>query len=473
MSNGTFPLCVDLDGTLTRTDLLAESLVVLLKRNPAYVFLLFVWLLRGKSHLKEQVSQRVTIDVGLLPYNDRLLHYLRAERRRGRALYLYTAANDKFATQIAAHFGFFSGVMASDAALNLRGNHKADALVSRFGDHGFDYCGNDRSDLPVWQHAHAAIVVGNRRIAAAARRVNQEIVLFSEARPPVGVVLKAMRVYQWCKNILVFVPLLAAHQFSDRQAIVSALIAFVAFGLCASSVYLINDMLDLDADRRHVRKRARPFASGLLPIWFGVALTFALIALTAVLATLLPAHFGLVLCGYFGLTLAYSFALKRFMLIDVFSLAALYTARIVAGAAAGGIPLSYWLILFSGLIFLSLAMLKRYAELTQSSKEGTPAAAGRGYLTQDLAILRTFGCASGYTAVLVLALYMRSAEVSVMYRHQAGLWVLFWLTLFWISHMWMIAFRGQMDDDPILFAVKNKLSLGVIAACVASVVLAS
>lgn len=473
MSNGTFPLCVDLDGTLTHTDLLAESLVLLLKRNPAYALLLVVWLLRGKSYLKEQVSKRVTIDIKLLPYNDRLLSFLRAERQRGRALYLCTASNDKCAKQIAAHFGFFNGVMASDAALNMRGNHKAEALISRFGDHGFDYCGNDRSDLPVWQHAHLAIVVGNRRIATAAQRVNDKIMFFYEARPPVKVVLKAMRVYQWCKNLLVFVPLLAAHRFNDRQAIVSALLAFVAFSLCASSVYLINDMLDLDADRRHVRKRARPFASGLLPIWFGVVLTCALIAATAVLATMLRAPFGLALFGYFVLTLAYSFALKRVMLIDVFSLAALYTARLVAGSAACGIPLSYWLILFSGLIFLSLAMVKRYAELTQSRKEGTPAAAGRGYLTQDLAILQTFGCAAGYTAVLVLALYMRSDEVRTMYRHEAGLWVLFWLTLFWISHVWMIAFRGQMDDDPILFAVKNKISLGVIVACVASVVLAS
>jgi 4-hydroxybenzoate polyprenyltransferase len=232
-------------------------------------------------------------------------------------------------------------------------------------------------------------------------------------------------------------------------------------------------MLDLDADRRHIRKRNRPFASGKLPLSFGVALTAVLLALTAMLAALLPTKFVLVLGMYFALTLAYTFTLKRMMLVDVFSLAALYTARILAGGAAEHIRLSYWLILFSVSIFLSLAMAKRYTELNVILKEGKSAAAGRGYITQDLAILQSFGTAAGYIAALVLALYLRSAEVRLMYTHQAGLWVLFGLVLFWISRVWMMAFRGRMNDDPIVFALKDKVSLCVLMACVASIILAA
>jgi 4-hydroxybenzoate polyprenyltransferase/phosphoserine phosphatase len=473
MSTSAIPLCVDLDGTLARTDLLAESLVVLLKRNPLYIFVCLLWLSRGKGYLKEQIAKRVTIDVGILPYNDRLVDYLRNEQRSGRDLYLCTASNEQFANQIAAHFGIFNGVMASNGALNLRGRHKADALASRFGEQGFDYCGNDLTDVPVWKRAHAAIVVGNKKIASAARAVNQQIILFDEARAPLMTVFKAMRVYQWCKNALVFLPLLASHQFTDKSAILSATIAFFAFSFCASSVYLLNDMLDLDADRRHIRKRNRPFASGKLALSFGVALTCVLLALTATLAMLLPTKFVQVLCLYFALTLAYSFTLKRMMLVDVFSLAALYTARILAGGAAGQIPLSYWLILFSVSIFLSLAMVKRYTELNLILKEGKSAAAGRGYLTQDLTILQSFGTAAGYTAALVLALYMNSSDVQVLYHHQSALWALFGLMLFWISRVWMVAFRGQMHDDPIVFALKDKVSLCVIIACFASIVMAS
>jgi 4-hydroxybenzoate polyprenyltransferase/phosphoserine phosphatase len=473
MSALAIPLCVDLDGTLARTDLLAESLLVLLKQNPLYMVMCLFWLLRGKGYLKEQIARRVTIDVEILPYNERLVAYLRTEQLSGRSLYLCTASNEQFAKQIAAHFGIFNGVMASNGESNLRGSHKADALAGRFGEQGFDYCGNDLTDVPVWRRAHAAIVVGNARIASAARKVNEQIILFDEVRPPLRIVLQAMRVYQWCKNALVFLPLLAAHQFTDLNAVLNATIAFFAFCFCASSVYLVNDMLDLDADRRHIRKRNRPFASGKLPLSFGVVLTAVLLALTAMLATMLPTKFVLVLCMYFALTLAYSFALKRMMLVDVFSLAALYTARILAGGAAGQIPLSYWLILFSVSIFLSLAMVKRYTELNLILKEGKSAAAGRGYITQDLAILQSFGTAAGYTAALVLALYLNSPEVRLMYQHQAGLWALFVLMLFWISRVWMMAFRGQMHDDPIVFALKDKVSLVVLTACVASIVLAA
>jgi 4-hydroxybenzoate polyprenyltransferase len=468
------PLCVDLDHTFTDSDLLLESFLLLIKKNPLYVFMCLFWLLKSKAWLKTQIASRVTMDVAVLPYNAALLAYLRDEKAHGRNLYLCTAANWSLAQKIADHFGIFSGVMASNDAYNLSGSNKAAALVSEFGVHGFDYCGDAMIDVPVWKQSRRAIVVGHKRIAAAAAKVNGSIVFFEKKSALLRLIAKEMRVYQWVKNLLIFVPLLAAHRFTNLGSIVAAGIAFASFSLCASSVYLLNDLLDLDADRRHVRKRNRPFASGQLPVSLGLGLSLALVAGSAALAATLPPKFAMVLAGYFVATLAYSFFLKRHILIDVFTLAGLYTARIVAGGAADDISLSYWLVLFSGLLFLSLAMVKRYTELDVLVRSGKTAAAvaGRGYLTQDILILCAFGTASAYAAVLVLALYMNAPEISTLYSHQPALWVLFGLLLYWISRVWMLAFRGQMNDDPIVFAIKDRTSLLVISLCVMSVILA-
>ncbi|WP_044042154.1 UbiA family prenyltransferase [Caballeronia insecticola] len=472
MAEASIPLCVDLDGTLTATDLLVESFLVLVKQNPVYVFFCIVWLLRGKANLKAQIARRVQIDVSVLPYNARFVDYLREERSNGRELYLCTASNRQFAEQIATHFGIFKGVLASDEARNLSGQHKAGALTKEFGAQGFDYCGNARADVPVWKQSRQAIVVGNRHIAAAAGKVNQTIVFFEEKRSLVRLTIKEMRVYQWVKNLLIFVPLLASHRFTDPATLIAATLAFFSFSFCASAVYLLNDMLDLDSDRRHVKKRNRPFASGQLPLTFGMALTVTLLVASAALAGRVAPEFQLVLGAYFIVTLAYSFKLKRMMLVDVFTLAALYTSRIVAGGAAADIALSDWLIMFSVLIFLSLAMVKRYTELDALLRDGKVTAAGRGYVTQDLGILRSFGTASGYVAVLVLALYLNSSDVRTLYRHPHALWLLFGLLLYWVSRVWMLAFRGEMHDDPIVYAIKNRLSLLVITLCVATVIAA-
>jgi 4-hydroxybenzoate polyprenyltransferase len=472
MSNTAIPLCVDLDGTLTRTDFLLEGLLVLLKQRPWAIFLCIGWLLRGKAHLKEQIARRVTIDVGVLPYNTQLVDYLKLERSTGRPLYLCTASNQRFADQVADHFGLFDGVLASSADHNLLGRNKAKALVEQFGDHGFDYCGDALADVPVWRQARQAIVVGDRHLAAAARKVNAAIIFFENKRHYLPLVLKEMRVHQWVKNVLIFLPLLSAHRFSDTAAVLAACIAFASFSLCASSVYLLNDMLDLDADRRHERKRSRPFAAGNLPLSFGIGLTVVLAASAAAHAAVLPWRFGVVLVAYFATTVAYSFFLKRLALIDVFTLACLYTVRVVAGGAANDIYLSYWLILFCVPVFLSLAMVKRYVELDGILRAGQMKAAGRGYITQDLSILRSFGTASAYLAVLVLALYLNSPELQTLYRHPKALWAVFALTLYWVSRIWMFAFRGQMHDDPIVFAFKDRVSLAVMGLCVGSMLLA-
>ncbi|MFC0397214.1 UbiA family prenyltransferase [Paraburkholderia rhizosphaerae] len=472
MANTTIPLCVDLDGTLTRTDFLLEGLLVLIKQNPWAIFLCIGWMLHGKAYLKDQIAKRVTLDVGVLPYNNQLVDYLRDEHSTGRSLYLCTASNHRFASQVAEHFGLFKGVLASTAEHNLLGRNKADALVAEFGDHGFDYCGDALADVPVWRRARRAIVVGDRHIAAAARKVNEAIVFFESKRQIVPLVLKEMRVHQWVKNVLIFVPMLTAHRFTDWHAVLAACIAFASFSLCASSVYLLNDMLDLDADRRHERKRNRPFASGNLSLSFGIVMTVLLLASGAALALLLPWHFGAVLAAYMAATVAYSFSLKRMALIDVFMLACLYTVRVIAGGAATDIVLSYWLILFCVPIFLSLAMVKRYVELESILRQGKMEAAGRGYITQDMSILRSFGTSSAYLAVLVLALYLNSPEMSALYRHPQMLWAVFALTLYWVSRIWLFAFRGQMHDDPIVFTFKDRVSGAVIGLCAISVMLA-
>ncbi|WP_429494008.1 UbiA family prenyltransferase [Paraburkholderia sp. RAU6.4a] len=400
------------------------------------------------------------------------MDFLKRERSSGRDLYLCTAGDQRFAEQIASHFGFFKGVMASNELRNLSGASKAGALTAEFGLQGFDYCGDSHADVPVWKQACKAIVVGGKSIQAAASKVNHATVVFDSKRPLLWLVIKEMRVYQWVKNLLIFVPLLASHRFANVEALSADAIAFVSFSFCASSVYLLNDMLDLDADRRHSRKRERPFASGELPLAAGIFLMFVLMLASAALAVLLPVAFQLVLVGYVAMTLAYSFRLKRIMLVDVFVLAALYTTRIVAGGAAVDVVLSDWLIMFSVMIFLSLAMVKRYTELDKMQREGKGSAAGRGYLTADMNILRSFGSASGYVAVLVLALYMKSTDVTVLYSHPHRLWILFCLLLYWISRVWMVAFRGEMHDDPIAYAIKNRSSLLTIVLRVVAVLIA-
>ncbi|MFP4892948.1 UbiA family prenyltransferase [Paraburkholderia sp. EG304] len=467
------PLCVDLDGSLTYSDLLIESFLALVKRNPLYLLYCLEWMLHGKGYLKAQIAERAAIDVSLLPYNRRLIDFLKKESASGRDLYLCTAGNRRFAEQIACHLGFFKGVMASNESINLTGTNKASALTAEFGVQGFDYCGNARADLPVWKQARTAIVVGGKSIQSAARKVNQTTVIFDNKRSLFRLTVREMRVYQWVKNLLIFVPLLASHRFTNFDALKVSGIAFLSFCLCASSVYILNDMLDLDADRRHSRKCKRPFASGELPLVCGIGMLFVLLLASASLAAVfLPPSFQLVLACYVAMTLAYSFHLKRVMLVDVFTLAALYTTRIVAGGAAVDVVPSDWLIMFSVMIFLSLALVKRYTELDKMQREGKDSTSGRGYLTADMSIVRSFGPAAGYVAVLVLALYMSSDAVTGLYRHPHRLWIFFVLVLYWISRVWMVAFRGQMHDDPIVYAFRNRASLVIMILCVAAVLFA-
>jgi 4-hydroxybenzoate polyprenyltransferase/phosphoserine phosphatase len=467
------PLCVDLDGTLIRSDVLLESFLLLIKRNPLYLFLVPFWLLRGKAVLKSEIAARVTLNPAALPYDREFLHWLQAERAAGRSLWLCTAANQTLADSVAAHLGLFDGVLASDRAVNLAGAAKAKQLLERFGERGFDYCGNERRDLEIWEHARGAIVVnGGTNLERKAARTSRVVKQFSTRAPLLRALIRALRPHQWAKNALILVPLFAAHRANEPEALVAGVLGFIAFCLCASSVYLLNDLLDLEADRAHARKSRRPFASGDLSLLLGLALAPCLLAVAVVIAAFLPPKFWLVLASYYGLTCAYSFVLKGFVLVDALTLAGLYTLRIIAGSAAVAVPLSFWLLLFSVFLFLSLAFVKRFAELEALRRQNRLRAAGRGYHVEDLSLLQSLGTAAGYLSVLVLALYINSPDIQALYGRPKVIWILCVLMLYWVSRVWMMAQRGRMHDDPVVFALKDRQSIGIGVLAAITVALA-
>jgi 4-hydroxybenzoate polyprenyltransferase/phosphoserine phosphatase len=457
------PLCVDLDGTLTPVDTLHESILSLRARGPATLLRLPLWLSRGKAGFKREVAAHASIDIAQLPFRAELLEWLNAERTAGRRLVLVTAADRSIAEAVANHLGFFSEVIASDGISNLAGEGKRRALLDRFGEKGFDYVGNEAKDEAVWKSSRLAIVVGSAALVDRARRVCEVIKVFPVEKPGIRVWARALRLHQWVKNILIFLPVVSGHRFFDPVVLSAGVRAFVAFGLCASSVYIVNDLLDLDADRNHPRKRTRPFAAGLLSASKGLVLAMFLLAGAIGLAITINWYFVGVLAGYYVLTWAYSVRLKRAALVDVMTLAALYTVRIIAGAAATLIAPSFWLLAFSMFIFISLGCVKRYTELNDAKPASmTVKQRGRGYWKSDLPLLLSLGTSSGFCTVLVMALYLNSPESQALYRHSKPLWLLCPLILYWISRVWLLTTRGQMHDDPVVFALRDRISMMVL-----------
>lgn len=467
------PLVVDLDHTLVRTDMLHESAWRALALAPANGFAGFRRWPRGRADLKAQLAEAARIDASTLPYNDAVVELLREARAQGRRTVLATASDTRIAEAVAAHLGLFDEVHASDGTRNLKGRAKAAFLAERFGAGGFDYVGDSAADLPVWKAAHGAVTVGlsaslRRRVApigGEARHID---------RPASGLApfIKAMRPHQWLKNVLVFLPVLAAHDFAPATW-AAAIAAFIAFSMIASSVYLTNDLLDLEADRNHPRKKNRPFASGAARILDGTILAAVLLALGFGVALLTGRiEFVAALGFYYALTTAYSVCLKRNLIIDISTLAALYTLRVVAGSAATDIPLSQWLIGFSLFFFFSLAAVKRQAELVDGLAAGREKASGRAYETADLPIVSTMAIAAGYAAVLQFALYLNSDDVLRLYHSPKFMWGVGPILLFWVSRMVMQAHRGLMHDDPIIFAVRDRVSqvcgLAVVALALAA-----
>jgi 4-hydroxybenzoate polyprenyltransferase len=393
--------------------MLHESALRVLRDHPFYLLFIPYWLSQGKAVLKRNLSNRTGFDPQFLPYNHDLLDWLKQQRTQGRKLILCTASDHSIALAISDYLGIFDEIMASDGTLNLAGTHKAEALEQRFGHAGFDYVGNSHADLAVWQCARQAIVVNaSAKTSQKAEYVCEVERVFPPPAVGFSACRKMLRIHQWMKNCLLFVPLLAAHQLTNTDAWLALIMAFFSFSLCASSVYIVNDLLDLESDRQHPRKCMRPFASGLIPASVGVALAPVLLLSSLALALHVGSHFLSWLLFYFVLTCAYSGGLKRLMLVDCLILAMLYTLRIVAGAAAISMGLSFWLLAFSVFLFLSLAFVKRYAELEVQLLSGKQKTHGRGYYTSDAPLLQTMGMASGYAAILVLAFYLNSEDVT-------------------------------------------------------------
>jgi 4-hydroxybenzoate polyprenyltransferase/phosphoserine phosphatase len=468
------PLVVDLDGTLVKTDLLFESVLALLKQQPSCLFILPVWLARGKAYLKQQVARRVALDAAALPYRSELLKYVQEQRDLGRTIVLATAADVRYARQVADHVKLFDLVVASDGTTNLSGESKRERLVEEFGEKGFDYAANSRQDLIVWSSARRAIIVdASPAVRSGAQRLTQVESLFEGRTPGVSDYLRPLRPEHWLKNVLIFIPLLAAHRFYEIDLVRNAILAFVAFSCCASSGYVINDLLDLTADRHHPRKRLRPFASGDLSLSYGVSLVPCLVALGLIVAAAVSPLLVRVLLIYFASTMTYSLYAKSVALLDVIILAGLYTLRIMAGSAAIAIWPSYWLLALSTFLFFSLALVKRYGELVIMRRIDGNHARARGYESGDEELLAAMGVASGYVAVLVLALYITSATAQTLYGKRHILWFLCPLLLYWISYVWLTAHRGRMQDDPLVFATTDHtsrlLGLLVLATSIAAV----
>jgi 4-hydroxybenzoate polyprenyltransferase/phosphoglycolate phosphatase-like HAD superfamily hydrolase len=468
------PLAIDLDGTLLRTDSLVEAMLRLAARAPFKLLALLPALLTaGRAAFKSRIAEAESLQPGSLIYNDDVLALARAARAAGRPVYLVTAADASVADAVAAHTNVFDGVFASDGVLNLKGRAKAHFLVEKFGAQGFDYVGDAAADVPVWREARQAYVVAPNAALLRQARAAAAGVLTLGIAPSLTERArrwaKALRVHQWAKNVLIFLPVVAGHRF-DGLTLIRAAAAFAAFSLCASSVYLLNDLLDLPHDRLHPTKRHRPFASGALDLTQAPALMAVCLGGGFAIALLLPPRFMLMLAVYYVCTLTYSLGLKRRAVWDVMMLAGLYTLRVFVGSAATFIPISPWLLAFSLFLFFCLAVVKRQTELVLYAREGrTAKLSGRGYTPDDLDMLRSMAASSGYMSVLVLALYVNSPDVLRLYHHPSALWVLCPVMLFWVSRVLMLSHRGEMNDDPVIFALRDRVSLAVGAAALCAV----
>lgn len=468
----TRPLCVDLDGTLVKSDTLVDSLLLLARTRPFSVLRVPFWLLRGKAALKREVGSQITLDVVNLPYSTTVIKYLAEQKGASRKIFLTTGADYQLAARIADHLGFFEGVLASDGTSNRIGTSKLDLLRNRFGSDGFDYIGNGRVDFPLLEHAGEAMLANpartlRNRLRSKGIEIRRE---FCDKPTFLRAAVAAMRPHQWAKNVLLFAPLLLAHKF-QLHLLGDAMIAFVCFCLCASFAYIVNDLLDIEADRRHPRKQQRPFASGNLSAIAGIVIS--LLACTSALAGawfLLPFAFLMWLMLYLAGTLLYSLYLKRVVLADVILLSGLYTVRVLAGGAATHLSISPWLSALSVFLFLSLAMVKRFSELQNTVKSGSLLANGRGYLATDFEQLRIFGTASAYASVVVFTLYISGRDMTTLYLHPDRLWLITPLMLWWLSRVWLLASRGELHEDPVIFAVTDPVSLfmGVLVVLVAA-----
>jgi 4-hydroxybenzoate polyprenyltransferase/phosphoserine phosphatase len=466
---GERPLVVDLDGTLVRSDLLIETAFSELSRRPQSLFDMFRALSKSKASLKHRLSEPADFDPSILPYDPEVLNVIRRASAEGRPVYLASASHERLVSAVADHLGLFDGWFATDEMTNCAGEIKAGRLVDAFGERGFDYIGNDSADLPVWKRAAKAYAI--RTPSGVARQLNQQcqdVEYLSHEKPTWGTWARMLRVHQYAKNALVFVPLLTSHLF-DWPSVIQTLLAAIAFSLCASSVYLLNDLVDLQDDRAHRTKCRRPLARGDIPLSHALMAIPVLFLLSLALAASISLGFLAALAGYFALTTAYSFYLKRMMILDVVALAGLYTMRVVGGAVALSVWVSPWLLAFMMSWFLSLALVKRYVELKGRRDANLPDSRSRDYRNADFAMVGALAAAAGLNALTLFGLYVASDSVQELYSRPGILWLIGPILAYWIARVLMLAHRGQMHDDPVVFALKDRTSLatlGVVGAFV-------
>lgn len=466
------PLVVDLDGTLVKSDLLIETAFCEFARRPQSVFDMVKALLSGKAALKQRLSEPADFDPAILPYDSKVLDYIHQARREGRPVYIASASHESLVRRVADHLGLFAGWFTTDSAANCAGEEKARRLVEAFGEGNFDYIGNGAADLPVWHKAGRAVAIRTpARVLRKLDRTVSDVGRLSSDRPTLATWLRQARVHQYVKNVLVFVPLVTGHVF-ELHAFFQACLAAVAFSLCASGVYILNDLVDLQDDRRHTTKSSRPLANGTIPLGHALlAIPFLLIAAFTVAAAISLPFIG-VLISYFALTTAYSLCLKRQMLVDVITLAALYTLRVIGGAVALNNGVSIWLLAFFMAWFLSLALIKRYVELARRRQARLPDATSRDYRNGDIEMVAALAAAMGFNAVTVFVLYASSDTVDQLYSRPQILWLIGPVLVYWIARALMLARRGLMNDDPVVFALKDRVSLASVAVIIAFVVVA-
>lgn len=464
-------LIVDLDGTLTPTDTLHESIILLAKQSPLNLFRLPLWLLKGRAGFKNAVAAHASFSARYLPYHEHLLAYLRSEREKGRRIILATAAHRSIAASVSSHLGLFDDVLATDADRNLKGRAKLAAIQEAIGGE-FVYAGDCVADVPIWKAAKGAVLVGVSSVVAESVRrsvpIEQE---FAKEGFGFGVWARAFRVHQWLKNLLLFVPLVTSFSFMEPEKLATLAIAFLAFSFAASATYVANDLCDLENDRAHPRKRFRPLACARISIVQGAVAAGVVFVMALVLAFAVSWEFFQLLLVYLTLTFTYSLFLKGYVLIDVLLLSLLYTLRIFAGAAAIGIAVSSWLLSFSAFTFLSLALLKRCAELV-SLEQGNETVSGRDYRVTDLVVLWPLGVGAALSATLVLGLFINAPETKSRYATPELLWLAAIGWFYWLARVWIKASRGEMYDDPVVFAVKDRGSLITIIAMFATMLFA-
>lgn len=455
-------LVVDLDGTLIATDCLKEQWLKLLFTKPKLWFLSFVWLMKGRLHFKNQLAKILALDPNALPYNNQVLTLIsNFKKTPHHKVILASASPQPWVEAVAKQVACFDYVLASDQQTNLKGLEKLKLIKGITESEDFEYIGDSRADIPIWSEArHAHLVDPSWHLRNSASRVQPNLTTYHTKPKMWRSILRLIRIHQWAKNILLFIPIITGHQIFDWQKLSHGVVGFFAFSFIASSVYIMNDLSDLEADRRHQRKKGRPLASGAISIEAGVAIFLFLVLVAIGLGSLLGTAFVAILAGYFALNILYSFALKAYPLIDLFILSIFYTLRIFAGSLATDIAVSEWLLNFSLLFFFNLACVKRFAEVSLLGPNES--VLRRGYKGADAQLIQNLGVGTGLLSVLVILLYLQSPTVRSLYSYPINLIYLSPIILFWIVYVWFKTSRGLMSEDPVIFALKDRVSWGLL-----------